>query len=223
MTRLALYARVSTAEQRPEVQLEALRDYAKARGFEVVHEYVDHGISGAKSRRPALDEMLADARRRKFDAIAIAKLDRLGRSLTHLLAITGELEALGVDLVSLDDGIDTSTPAGRLFFQIRASFAEYERTLIVERTRAGIASAQRRGVRFGPPPALTEHSRDRLRRLHRLGKSQREIARVLDVSKTTVAREIGRMGHSSSPAIAAPKPASTPSSEGSLAPTAASG
>ena len=192
--RVALYVRVSTQDQHPDCQLDPLRTYAKARGLEVGGEYVDHGVSGAKARRPALDRMLADARRRRFDAVACVKLDRLGRSLTHLLTLTGELEALGVDLISLDDGLDTSTPAGRLFFAIRGAFAEYERTLIVERTRAGLAAARRRGARLGRPPVLTTESRERLRRLRVSGRSLREIAAVLGVGKDAIAREAKRLG-----------------------------
>jgi DNA invertase Pin-like site-specific DNA recombinase len=111
MPRLALYCRASTIEQHVEPQLHALRSYAEARGFEVVGTYVDHGVSGAKDRRPALDRLLADARRRSVDAVAVTKLDRLGRSLRHLLVLVGELEALGIDFISLDDGPDTSACA----------------------------------------------------------------------------------------------------------------
>jgi len=188
MRRIALYARVSTTEQTPEPQLYALREYARARGLEIADEYVDHGISGSRARRPALDRMMADARRRRIDAVAVVKLDRLGRSLVHLLNLTGELEALGVDLISLDDGLDTSTPAGRLFFAIRGAFAEYERSLIVERTRAGLAAARRRGAKIGRPRALDRKQRDRVLRLAQSGKSQREIASLVETSQATVAR-----------------------------------
>ena len=140
--RVALYARVSTGEQTVAPQLDSLREYARLRRLEIVAEYIDEGVSGAKASRPALDRLLADAKRRKFDAIAIVKLDRLGRSLHHLLTVLGELEALGVDLISLDDGLDTSTPVGRLFYQIRGAFAEYETGLIRERTRAGLRAAR---------------------------------------------------------------------------------
>ena len=106
MPRLALYARVSTQDQRPEVQLDALRTYAEARGLDVAGEYVDHGISGAKARRPALDRLAADARRRRFDVVACVKLDRLARSVHHLTSLGQEFEALGVDLVVLGQAID---------------------------------------------------------------------------------------------------------------------
>ncbi len=145
MTRAVIYARVSTADQSTDLQLHDLREYAKARGFDVVAEYVDEAVSGARARRPGLDRLIADARRRRFDAVLVWKLDRLGRNLRHLLTILGELEELGVRFVSLDDAIDTSTAAGRLFMQMRGAFAEYELAQIRERTQAGVAAARRRG------------------------------------------------------------------------------
>ena len=110
--RVALYARVSTTDQHPEAQLDPLRAYATARGFTVAEEYVDHGVSGAKARRPALDQLMDDARRRRFDVVAVVKLDRVARSVRHLTALAAELEALGVDLVVLDQAIDTGPPLG---------------------------------------------------------------------------------------------------------------
>ena len=188
--RIALYARVSTADQHPEAQLHALRTYAQARGLEVVGEYVDHGVSGLRAKRPALDQLMADARRRTLDAVAVVKLDRLGRSLTHMLAMLGELEELDVAFVSLDDGIDTSTAAGRLFMQMRGAFAEYEAAMIRERTIAGLEAARRRGAKLGRPAALDERQRARARRLRKAGRSLRQIADVLGASHTTVRRAL---------------------------------
>jgi DNA invertase Pin-like site-specific DNA recombinase len=190
MPRLALYARVSTTEQTPAPQLDALRAYAAARGLELAAEYVDEGVSGARDRRPALDRLLADARRRRFDVLAVVKLDRLARSVRHLTALAAELAALGVDLVVLDQAIDTSTPSGRFLFHTLGAVAELERDLIRERTRAGIESARRRGSIFGRPRVLSADAHERLERLHRSGQSVRWIAGVLGVSKSTVAREI---------------------------------
>ncbi|HME70612.1 MAG TPA: recombinase family protein [Myxococcota bacterium] len=153
MPRVALYARVSTTDQRPEIQVESLRGYSQARGLGVVGEYVDHGVSGAKDRRPALDRLLADARRRRFDVVACVKLDRLARSVHHLTSLAREFEALGIDLVVLDQAIDTSTPAGRLLFHVLGSIAEFERDLIRERTVAGMRAAKKRGARIGRPQA----------------------------------------------------------------------
>jgi len=193
MPRIALYARVSTTDQHVDGQLHALRAYAQARGLEVAGEYVDHGVSGAKARRPALDRLLADARRRKLDAIACTKLDRLARSVRHLTTLAAELEALGVDLVVLDQAIDTSTPSGRFLFHTLGAVAELERDLIRERTRAGLAAARRRGVRMGRPEALDAEARARLRRLVASGTPQRRIAELLGISKGTVAREAARL------------------------------
>ncbi len=151
--RVAIYARVSTTDQTVEPQLDTLRGYAAPRGLDVVEEYVDHGISGSKDRWPALDEMMAKAKRRAFDAVAVVKLDRLARSTRHLTQLAAELEALGVDLIVTDQGIDTSTPAGRLLFNVLAAIGEFELDLIQERTRAGLRAAVKRGKRLGRPEA----------------------------------------------------------------------
>ena len=201
MPRVALYARVSTTEQRPDVQLDPLRSYATARGFEVAGEFVDHGISGAKARRPALDRLLADARRRRFDAVACVKLDRLARSVNHLTTLGQELAALGVDLIVLDQAIDTSTPTGRLLFHVLGSIAEFERDLIRERVTAGMRAARRRGVQFGRPLALDAAQLARARRLASFGHSQRAIAGQLGVSKSVVGRAL-RGAHGSKTAKA---------------------
>ncbi len=190
--RVALYARVSTPDQSVAPQLDALRQYALNRGVEA-GEYVDDGISGAKNRRPALDRMLSDTRRRRLSTVVVVKLDRLGRSLRHLLTVLGELEELGVSFVSLDDGIDTSTSVGRLFMQIRGAFAEYELALIRERTRAGVDAARRRGARFGRPEVLSAEQRARAHRLLSAGRSQRYVASLLDVGKGTIQREALRL------------------------------
>ena len=139
------------------------------------------------------NRLLADCRKRQVDAVAVTKLDRLGRSLRHLLTLVGELEALGVDFISLDDGLDTSTPVGRLFFQIRGAFAEYERSLIAERASAGRAAAKRRGVQFGRRSTLPPESAARVARLHSSGHSVREIAKLLGIGKDVVHREIVRL------------------------------
>jgi DNA invertase Pin-like site-specific DNA recombinase len=196
--RLALYARVSTADQHPEAQLLALRSYASARRLEVVAEHVDRGISGAKDRRPALDEMLAQARRRAFDAVGVVKLDRLARSTRHLTQLAAELEALGVDLVVLDQGIDTSTPAGRLLFNVLAAIGEFELDLIRERTRAGLRAARRRGKQLGRPEALGAEDRARVARLAASGRSQREIAALLGVGRSTVNRALAELSQKGS-------------------------
>ncbi len=188
--RTAIYCRCSTTDQSVEVQLHGLRDYAGARGFDVVEEYLDHGISGARARRPGLDRLLAAARRRQIDAVLVWKLDRLGRNLRHLLTLLGELDELGVRFVSLDDAIDTSTAAGRLFMQIRGAFAEYELAQIRERTRAGVAAAKRNGKKFGRPRALSSQQLARIVRLRARGLSVRAIASTVNASRSVVARAL---------------------------------
>ena len=194
MPRIALYARVSTTDQHPEIQLNALRTYAEARSLEVAEVYVDVGVSGAKAKRPALDRLRADAMRRHFDIVAVVKLDRLARSVHHLTTLGQEFEALGVDLVVLDQAIDTTTPSGKLLFHVLGSIAEFERDLIRERTRAGLAAAKRRGKTLGRPRVISEEASARIRRLHQAGRSLRQIAEVLGVSKTAVANEVERLG-----------------------------
>ena len=188
--RVALYARCSTAEQSTNLQLDGLREYAALRKFDVVAEYVDRGVSGARAKRPGLDRLMADAQRRRFDGVLVWKLDRLGRNLRHLLTLLGELEELGVRFVSLDDAIDTSTAAGRLFMQIRGAFAEYELAQIAERTRAGVAAARRNGKKFGRPRALSDQQLARIVRLRARGLSVRAIASTVNASRSVVARAL---------------------------------
>ncbi len=146
----AIYARVSTLDQEPENQLAELRRYALARGWEAV-EYTDHGVSGSKDSRPALDRMVRDAKRRRFDVLVTWKLDRLGRHLKHLITLLDDLQALGVPFVSLSEGIDCTTPAGRLQLHVLGAIAEFERARIAERVRAGLVRAKSQGVRLGRP------------------------------------------------------------------------
>lgn len=186
--RLALYARVSTRTQKSNPQLTELRRYARARKAKVVEEFVDHGLSRAKDRRPALDRLLAGARRREFDAVAVTKLDRLARSVRHLTTVSGEFEALGVDLIVVDQGLDTSTPTGRLAFNMIGAIAEFERDLIKERVTAGLRAAVRNGTKLGRPAKADRRMRDRIVRLARAGKTHREIADLTDTSKGTVHR-----------------------------------
>jgi DNA invertase Pin-like site-specific DNA recombinase len=131
INRVALYARVSTLNgQDPEMQLRELREYASRRGWVVDKEYIDQGVSGSKESRPALNDLMSDAHRRKFDAVLVGKIDRFGRSLKHLVNSLAELGALGVAFVSFGDNLDLSTPSGRLMFQIIGAMAEFERALI---------------------------------------------------------------------------------------------
>ncbi len=150
--RVALYARVSTTNgQSPEMQLAELREYATRRGWEVAAEHIDLGISGARERRPELDKLWADCRRRKVDAVVVYRYDRFARSLRQLVNALEEFRALGIDFVSLHEGVDTSTPNGRLVFGIFASIAEFERELIRSRVRSGLAAAKAKGKCLGRP------------------------------------------------------------------------
>ncbi len=191
LRRIAIYARVSTVDQHPEVQLERLRQYAAARGVEAV-EFVDHGVSGRKDKRPALDKLLGTARRREVSAVVVVKLDRLARSVRHLTRLAEEFEALSVDLVVLDQAIDTGTPAGRLLFSMLGAIAEFEGDLIRDRTRAGLAAARRRGVQLGRPPVVDDLMRSRIQRLRRCGRSYSEIASATGISRTSVIRTTRR-------------------------------
>ena len=185
-----MYARVSTQDQTVDLQLDGLRDYARLRELEVVAEYLDEGVSGAKVKRPALDRLMADAHRRRFDLVLVWKLDRLGRSLSHLIRVVDELGSLGVDLVSLGDpGLDTSSPHGRLIFSVMGAVAEFERDLIAERTRAGVAAARRRGKRLGRPPVFVPVGEARA--LLARGLSQRAVAERLGVARTTLRKALG--------------------------------
>ena len=185
--RAALYARISTSHhgQNPEVQLRELREYCARRGFEVAAEYVDSGISGAKERRPQLDRLWADAKRRKFDAVVVYRYDRFARSLRQLINALEEFRVLGIAFVSLHEGVDTATPNGRLIFGIFASIAEFERELIRDRVRSGIATARAKGKQIGRPaanPALIS----KVRALVASGQSLRQVGAVLGISVATV-------------------------------------
>jgi DNA invertase Pin-like site-specific DNA recombinase len=189
-TRVAFYSRVSTLHgQDPELQLRELREYAAARGWTVIGEYTDTGVSGSKESRPGLNQLMADAHRRKFDAVLVWKLDRFGRSLRHLVNALAELEARGVAFISLRDNLDLSTPSGRLMFQIIGAMAEFERSLIQERVKAGLRNARAKGKRLGRPKALVDS--DRVIQLRAQGLPWRAIASQLHVGLGTVVRAAG--------------------------------
>jgi DNA invertase Pin-like site-specific DNA recombinase len=164
--------------QNPEMQLTELREYAARRGWQVVGEFVDR-TSGAKEHRPSLNRLMADARQRKFDIIAVWKLDRFGRSLRHLVNALAEFEALGVAFISLRDNLDLGTPAGRLMFQIIGAMAEFERALIRERVRAGLAHARSKGKRLGRPKVVVDAAR--ITALRASGASWRAISEQMRV------------------------------------------
>jgi DNA invertase Pin-like site-specific DNA recombinase len=168
------------------MQLEELRAYCKRRGWEIAGEYVDIGISGAKERRPALDRLLVLCRKRSVDAVVVYRYDRFARSLRQLVNALEEFRALGIDFVSLHEGVDTSTPNGRLVFGIFASIAEFERELIRDRVRSGLASAKAKGKRLGRPRVIVDS--DRIATLRRAGMSWAKIGETLGVGEGTVRR-----------------------------------
>ncbi len=189
MKRAAIYARVSTNNaQDPEVQLAEIREFCMRREWTTVKEYVDKGISGAKERRPALDNLLADCRRRAVDCVVVYRYDRFARSLRQLVNALEEFRALGIDFVSLHEGVDTSTPNGRLVFGIFASIAEFERELIRDRVKSGLALAKSRGKCLGRPRVNVD--RLRIATLRNEGRSWAEICDVLGISKGTAQRAV---------------------------------
>jgi DNA invertase Pin-like site-specific DNA recombinase len=192
----AIYVRVSTDRQTVENQVTALREIAERRGWEVVEQYSDAGISGAKGRdnRPGLDRMLKDASKRRFDVVMAWAIDRLGRSLIDLLGTIQTLEACGVDLYLDQQAIDTTTPAGRLMFQVTGAFAEFERSMIRQRVHAGLKRALEAGKTLGRPK-ISEALEKRIQAQLRAGKGILKVAREVGVGTGTVqriAREIKR-------------------------------
>ena len=189
IARVALYARVSTLNnQDPEMQLAELREYAGRRGWQIVEEFTDQGVSGCKESRPALNRLMSDACRRRFDAVVVWKIDRFGRSLKHLVNALAELAALGVAFISLRDNLDLSTPSGRLMFQIIGAMAEFERALIQERVRAGIRNARAKGRRLGRPRVIVDALR--IASLRARGNSWSQIQAELGISKGTAQRAV---------------------------------
>ena len=186
---IALYARVSThnGQQDPELQLRELREYCARRGWDISGEYVDH-ISGAKDKRPALDRLMADAHRRRFDAVVVWKFDRFARSVSHLLRALETFRALGIEFVSLSEQVDTSTPMGKMVFTVLGAVAELERSLIVERVKAGLRNAKAKGKRLGRPRVSV--SLTKIQELRAEGLTLRDIATRCRVSKTTVIRAL---------------------------------
>ena len=191
--RVALYARVSTDGQSVENQLDELREIARRHGWKVVDSFVDRGISGTKGRdgRPEFDRLLKAIVRRDIDMVAAWSVDRLGRSLQHLIPFLCDLLAKGVDLFLLRQGLDTSTPSGRAMFQMLGVFAEFEAAMIRERVRAGVARAKRNGTKSGRPigrPRLDSKREAAARKALSSGKGILKVARELGIGTGTVAR-----------------------------------
>jgi len=185
MKRAAVYSRISTGDQHLETQLLDLREMARQRGLEIVREYSDI-ISGAKSKRPGLDQMLADARRNRFDIVLVAAFDRVARSVRHFLEVLDELNRLGIEFISLRENIDTGGPLGRAMLTIIGAIAELERSLIVERVKAGMRRAKLEGRRIGRAPLNI--NREEVVSDRRSGMSLRQVARKHGISRASVCR-----------------------------------
>jgi len=184
--RAALYTRVSTLDQNPQTQLYDLRTLAQQRGLEIVKEYTDRGISGARARRPALDELLRDARRGQFDVVLVWACDRLARSVRHFLEVLDDLNHLGIEFISYRENIDTAGPLGRAVVVIIGAIAELERNLIIERVRAGMRRARLEGRHIGRKPLLID--RAGVLRERAQGRSLTQIAQTFRISRASVSR-----------------------------------
>ncbi len=182
--RIGIYARVSTKDQSCELQLRDLRTYCAARGFEPAREYIDVGHSGAKESRPELNKLMEDARKRRFDAIVVWRFDRFARSTKHLLLALEEFRSLGIQFISYQENMDTSSPLGQALFTIVAAVAQLERDLIRERVSAGIRNARANGKKLGRPMRAVD--RDQILRMRAEGQSLQHIADTLGIGYGTV-------------------------------------
>ena len=198
MKRAALYVRVSTVDQHPETQLHDLRQFAAQRGLQIVQEYVDHGFCGARARRPALDRMMEDARRHRFDVLLVWSCDRLARSTKHLLQTLDELSGFGIQFLSQREAIDTEGPLGRAIIVIVSAMAELERCIIIERVRAGMRRARLEGRQIGR--ARLDVNREQVVHDRRSGMSLTHVAKKHGISRASVCRLMKESGANSNPA-----------------------
>jgi DNA invertase Pin-like site-specific DNA recombinase len=196
MKKCAIYARVSTTEQHIDSQLYDLRTFAEQRGYEVVFEYTDVGVSGSKARRNGLDAMLRDARKRMFSVVLVAAFDRMARITKHFLTVMDELDSLGIEFISRRENIDTSGPMGRFFIVLISALAEAEKNIIVERIRAGMRRAKLEGQRLGRAPLDVDRAaivRDRMN-----GMSLMKCSKKYGVSRASVIRFVRAAQHAES-------------------------
>ncbi len=182
--RIAVYARVSTSDQSTDSQLLDLRRYVRERGWDIFKEYVDEGISGTKDSRPALNELMNDAKKRRFDVVLVWRFDRFARSTKHLILALEEFTNLGIDFVSYQENIDTSSPLGSAIFTIISAVAQLERDIIAERVKAGLRRARENGKRLGRPSVQVDV--EKVLQMRAEGLSLRAIAKEVGVSRTTV-------------------------------------
>ena len=192
-TRVGIYARISTTNHGQDVAMQTreLEQFAQARGWRVVDSYVDEGISGSKDSRPQLNRLMVDAHKRRFDVVCVWRFDRFARSVSHLLRALETFKSLGIDFVSFSEQMDTSTPAGKMVFTVLGAVAELERSLIVERVRAGMRNARAKGRRIGRPPqtALSPELREIIAQTYARGEtSLRALAKKFGTSLATVQR-----------------------------------
>lgn len=186
--RAARYLRVSRQDQDPRLQDDETKEFIARRGWTLTDTYTDQGVSGSKDRRPELDRLLADARRKSFDVLVVWRSDRMFRSLKNMVVTLDDLASLGISFTSVTEPFDTTCPSGKLLMHIVSAMGEFERSILIERTRAGVAAARRRGARVGRPPARLD--RDRLIELKEQGWSVRRIAASLGVGPSTVQRRL---------------------------------
>jgi len=193
-TRIAIYARVSTTNHGQDVTLQTreLQQFAEARGWQTVGAYIDDGVSGAKDSRPELNRLMADAHKRCFEVVAVWRFDRFARSVSHLLRALETFSALGIAFVSLSEQMDTTTPTGKMVFTVLGAVAELERSLIAERVRAGLRNARAKGKTLGRPRMVMDNAR--IARLRAEGRTVREIADTLGVSRSLVHKTLANRG-----------------------------
>jgi len=189
----ALYARVSTLDkgQDPQMQLRELREYCQRRGWTVTGEFVDVGVSGSKDSRPELNRLMVEANQRKFDTVVVWRFDRFARSVSHLLRALETFRALGIEFVSYSEAIDTSTPVGKMTFTVLGAVAELERSLIIERVRAGVRNARAKGKRLGRPTVTVD--RARIASMRSGGASWRNISAELGIKLGTLHRACSKI------------------------------
>ncbi len=186
--RVSIYVRVSTKDQSVEMQLNDLDRYSKERGFKIFKVYKDNGVSGTKELRPALSELMNDAKKRKFDIVLVWRFDRFARSTKHLISALYEFRSLGIDFISYQENIDTSSPLGEAIFTIISAMAKLERDIIAERVKGGLRRAQANGKRLGRPKS--DVNTDKIVEYRRQNKSIRQIARELSLSNNIVFRTL---------------------------------
>lgn len=190
MDRVAIYGRVSTSEQTTDNQINFLQEIVSRNGWELVQTYVDEGISGTKGRdkRPEFDRLCKDMVRRKFNRILVWDISRLGRSLQHLVEFLNEVQSVNCHLYIHQSGLDTSTPSGRMMFQMVGVFSEFERSMISERVKLGLNRVRSKGIKLGRPTKIDEETKVKIWSLIDTGKSLSEVSRVLQISKMSVSR-----------------------------------